>query len=338
MTAWSKVSQMEAGHFDVGTAYASVDRHRLADDRPYIYRTHDGGKNWTLIVNGIPDGAFVNSVKEDTRQKGLLYAATELRVYVSFDDGDQWQPLQLNMPVTSVRDILVHGDDLAVATHGRGFWVLDQMSPLRQMASQGKEIQAAAAWLFTPGTTFAIHQGGQNGTPLPHEEPQEKNPPAGVLAYYWLKSAPHSPVKLELLDAKGKVAACLASDTPVKPVDTEAINVQAYWLQPVEPPSAAPGMHRAALNGASPRGYGFGGGALAPSPVDACDPEGSKTPPAAAAGMRPRRGAPALAPGQYTVRFSVDGSVLTRPVRILPDPRGLPSGADASLEEGDDDE
>ena len=114
-------------------------------------------------------------------------------MYVSFDDGDQWQPLQLNMPVTSVRDIIVHGDDLAVATHGRGFWVLDQMSPLRQIASQGKEIQALAAWLFMPGTTFAIHQGGQNGTPLPHEEPQEKNPPAGVLAYYWLKSAPHSP-------------------------------------------------------------------------------------------------------------------------------------------------
>ena len=135
MTAWSKVSQIEAGHFDSGTAYASVDRHRLADDHPYIYRTHDGGKSWQNVVAGIPEGAFVNSVKEDPRQKGLLYAATELRVYVSFDDGDHWQPLQLNMPVTSVRDLVVHDDDLAIATHGRGFWVLDQMAPLRQLAA-----------------------------------------------------------------------------------------------------------------------------------------------------------------------------------------------------------
>ena len=336
MTAWSKVSQMEAGHFDVETAYASVDRHRLADDRPYIYRTHDGGKNWALIVTGIPGGAFVNSIKEDTKQKGLLYAATELRVYVSFDDGDQWQPLQLNMPVTSVRDIVVHGDDLAVATHGRGFWVLDQMSPLRQIAAKGNEIQSANAWLFVPGTTWAIHQGGQDGTPLPHEEPQEKNPPAGVLAYYWLKSAPHSPVKIELLDANGNTAACVASDTPVKPVDTETINVQAYWFPPEQPPSAAPAMHRAALNVASPRGFGFGGSAPAPPPVDACHPEGSKTPPPAP--VRPRRGVPSLAPGQYTVRLSVDGTVLTQPVNILPDPRGLPNGAEASPDQGDDDE
>ena len=337
MTAWSKVSQVEAGHFDVETAYASVDRHRLDDDRPYIYRTHDGGKNWTLIVKGIPEGAFANSIKEDTKQKGLLYAATELRVYVSFNDGDQWQPLQLNMPVTSIRDIIVHGDDLAVATHGRGFWVLDQMSPLRQIVAKGNEIQSAGAWLFAPGTTWAIHQGGQNGTPLPHEESQEKNPPAGVLAYYWLKSAPHSPVKLELLDANGEIAACAASDTPVTPVDTEAINVQTYWAHPAEPPSAAPGMHRVALNVAPQRGFGFGGSATAPPPIDACHPEGSKAPPPGASG-RPRRGAPSLAPGQYTVRLLVEGSVLTQPVNILPDPRGLPNGTETSSEEGDDDE
>ena len=148
MTAWSKVSQIEAGHFDAETAYASVDRHRIADNKPYIYRTHDGGKTWQNVVAGIPDGAYVNSVKEDPQAKGLLYAATELRVYVSFDDGDQWQPLQNNMPVTSVRDIVVHGDDLAVATHGRGFWVMDQMAALRQIAAQGSEIASADAYLF----------------------------------------------------------------------------------------------------------------------------------------------------------------------------------------------
>src|SRR5579863_9458233 len=244
MTAWSKVSQVEAGHFDVETAYASVDRHRLADDHPYIYRTHDGGKTWTNVVNGIPDGAFVNSVKEDPKQKGLLYAGTELRVYVSFNDGDQWQPLQLNMPVTSVRDLIVHGDDLAIATHGRGFWVLDQMTPLREIAAQGPQIVSSNVWLFKPGETYAVRLGSMNGTPLPHEEPQQMNPPAGVILYYSLKSAATKPLKLELLSSDGAVRACAASDTPVKPPDTEAINVQAIWEQPTQPPSAAEGMHR----------------------------------------------------------------------------------------------
>ncbi len=169
MTPWSKVSQIEAGHFDAGTAYASIDRHRLADMKPYIYRTHDGGKTWKNIVSGIPEGAFVNSVKEDPKAKGLLYAATELRVYVSFSDGEVWQPLQNNMPVTSVRDVVVHGDDLDVATYGRGFWVLDQMSALRQLTSDGVKISSSGAYLFTPGETLAIRQGGMNGTPLPHE-------------------------------------------------------------------------------------------------------------------------------------------------------------------------
>jgi len=332
MTPWSKVSGIEAGHFDAETAYASVDRHRIADRRPYIYRTHDGGKTWTNVVNGIPDGAFVNAIKEDPQRKGLLYAATELRVYVSFDDGDHWQPLQNNMPVVSVRDVIVHGDDLDIATFGRGFWVLDQMSALRQIAAHGSEIESANAYLFTPGTTFAIRQGGQDGSPYPHEEPQDKNPPAGVVAYYWLKSAPTSPVKLELVDGEGKVAACLASDTPVKPVDTETINVQAYWLVPPAPPSAQAGMHRAALNVVAPR-FGFGR-RPAPPPVDACHPAGTPAPAAARPGFG--RAAPRLEPGQYTVRLTVDGKTLTQPVTIKPDPRGLPAGATPPSDDDDD--
>ena len=258
LTAWSKVSQIEAGHFDKQTAYTSVDRHRLADTAPYIYRTHDGGKTWTEISNGIPEGAFVNSVREDPKQQGLLYAATELRVYVSFDDGDHWQPLQLNMPVTSVRDIVVHGDDLAIATYGRGFWVLDHMSSLRQIAADGQKIAASNAFLFTPGETFAIRQGGMNGTPLPHEEPQELNPPSGVVAYYFLKQNATTPLKIELVDATGKVRACLASDTPVKPVDTEAINVQAIWEVQPAPPSNQAGTHRVSLDVRPTRGLGGG--------------------------------------------------------------------------------
>ena len=337
MTAWSKVSQIEAGHFDVSTAYASVDRHRLADDRPYIYRTHDGGKSWQNVVAGIPEGAFVNSVKEDPRQRGLLYAATELRVYVSFNDGDRWQPLQLNMPVTSIRDIVVHDDDLAIATHGRGFWVLDQMTPLRQLAEHGKEIESANAYLFVPGETWAMNQGGQNGTPLPHEEPQEQNPPAGVVAYYWLKSTPQGPVKLELVDTSGKVDACLASDTPLKPIDTETINVQAYWMEPAAPPSAFIGMHRAALNVVASRGFGFGARPT-PPPVDACHPAGSTPAQAETATERSRREPKGFQPGNYTVRLTVDDQTFSQPVTIKPDPRHLPIDATAPVAGGDDDE
>jgi photosystem II stability/assembly factor-like uncharacterized protein len=332
MTPWSKVSQIEAGHFDADTAFASVDRHRIADNKPYIYRTHDGGKTWQNVVVGIPEGAFVNSVKEDPKAKGLLYAATELRVYISFNDGAQWQPLQLNMPVTSVRDIVVHGDDLDIATHGRGFWVMDQMPALREIASKGAEIASARAYLFQPGETFAIRAGGMNGTPLPHEEPQELNPPSGVLAYYWLKTAAAQPLKIELVDGAGAVRACLASDTPVRPVDTETLNVQAIWEQPAEPPSAAPGMHRVALGAAAGRGGGFGGrGAVAPPAQDACT--GGVPAPATAAGRGGRgggrggRGGGGMQPGQYTVRLTVDGQSYTQPVTVKPDPRGVPEGA-----------
>ena len=335
MTAWSKVSQIDAGHFDAETAYASVDRHRLADDRAYIYRTHDGGKTWKNVTNGIPDGAFVNSVKEDTRQKGLLYAATELRVYVSFDDGDHWQPLELNMPVTSVRDIVVHGDDLAVATFGRGFWVLDQMAVLREIAMRGKEIEARNAYLFAPGETLAIRQGSENGTPLPHEEPQESNPPSGVVAYYWLKSAPGGPVKLELVNKAGDVAACAASDTPVKPVDTEDINVQAYWEEPAPPLSAASGMHRFALNIVSPRGFGSGRRSY-PPPVDACHPAGARAVQSELGRARAEPGFAGLQPGEYTIRLTINGQILTQPVTINPDPRKMATGATVPPDNHDD--
>jgi photosystem II stability/assembly factor-like uncharacterized protein len=331
MTAWSKVSQIEAGHFDVETAYASIDRHRLADDKPYIYRTHDGGKTWENVTTGIPVGAFVNSVKEDPETKGLLYAATELRLYVSFDDGGHWQPLQNNMPVTSVRDVLVHGDDLDVATHGRGFWVMDQMSALRQIATNGDRIASSNAYLFKPGAALAVLQGGMNGTPLPHEEPQELNPPAGVVAYYWLKTAPTQPIKLELIDSKGEVRACGASDTPVPPVNTEEINVQAIWREPAQlPPSAAVGMHRFALDLPAQGGFGGGGGGgprgpVAMAPKDACSPPaGAPRPAPETAGPGERRGPVALTPGDYTLRLTVNGQTYTQPATVKPDPRGKP--------------
>jgi hypothetical protein len=301
------------------------------------------------VVAGIPEGAYVNSIKEDTEVKGLLYACTELRVYVSFNDGAQWQPLQNNMPVTSIRDIVVHGDDLAIATHGRGFWVLDQAAPLRQIAREGSTITSADAYLFKPGETFAIRAGGMNGTPLPHEEQQEENPPSGVVAYYWLKSAPAGPLKLELLDGSGAVRACAASDTPVRAVDTETLNVQAIWQQPAQPPSAAAGMHRFALGGAAGRGGGGGGfggrGGNAAPVTDACTARTADAAPAAQTAGRGGRGrggrgggggggrggGGGLQPGDYSVRLTVDGKSYTQSVAIKADPRGAPKG---TVEEG----
>jgi hypothetical protein len=241
------------------------------------------------------------------------------------------------MPVTSIRDIVVHGDDLAIATHGRGFWVMDQMAALRELAAKSSEIAASPAYLFKPGESIAVRQGSMNGTPLPHEEPQELNPPAGVLAYYWLKAPARGPLKLELLDSSGAVKACGASDTPMQPVDTEAINVQAVWMQPAPPPSATAGMHRFALNVPAPRGFGGGGPrpAAVSSAKDACSPlEPALTPnrpaqSAASGGPQPiagagRRGAGGLQPGEYTVRLTVDGKTYTQPVAVKPDPRGIP--------------
>jgi len=317
-TPWRKVSQIEAGHFDAETAYASMDRHRLGDMKPYIYRTHDGGKTWQNVVAGIPEGAYVNCVREDPKAKGLLYAATELRVYVSFNDGGVWQPLQNNMPVTSIRDIVVHGEDLAIATHGRGFWVLDQMTPLRELAARGSEIASSKAWLFQPGETIAARFGSMNGTPMPHDEPQLSNPTSGVVIYYALKSPATQPVKLELINSAGIARACAASDTPVKPVDTEVINVEAVWEEPTLPPSADTGMHRFALGLPAPRG-GFGRNA-APAAKDACTGVVQSAPPAGRAGGL-RGAAPVLTAGEYTVRLTVEGQTYTQKVTVKKDPR-----------------
>jgi len=160
---------LEASHFDANTAYAAVDRHRLDDFAPHIYSTHDGGKTWQEIVKGIPNGSFVRVVREDPVRNGLLYAGTETGVYVSFNDGGNWQPLQLNLPNASVRDLMIHGDDLIAGTHGRSIWILDDLAPLRQLDS---EVTGSEAWLFRPATAYRARFGSTDeGTPLPPEEP-----------------------------------------------------------------------------------------------------------------------------------------------------------------------
>jgi hypothetical protein len=224
-----------------------------------------------------------------------------------------------------VRDIVVHGDDLALATYGRGFWVMDQIAALREIAGRGAGIVSANAYLFKPGESFAIVPGSMNGTPLPHEEPQEVNPPTGVLSYYWLQSASAGPVKLELLDAAGSTRVCAASDSTVHPVDMEAINVQAIWERPAQLPSAGAGMHRFALALAPRR---FGRGAAAEEPTGAC--ASTAKPAAASAAGRPagRRGIEHLQPGNYTVRLTVNGQTFTQPVTLKPDPRNAPDQSD----------
>ncbi len=186
LTPWSKLAQMDASHFDTATAYAAVNRFRLDDLHPYIYRTHDGGKAWQKIVNGLPDDEPVNTVREDPERKGLLFAGTERTVYVSWDDGDHWQSLRMNLPATSIRDLVIHQDDVVVGTHGRSFWILDNITPLRQFDSAGCE---ADAIFFAPQLTYRVRRNNNTDTPLPPEEPAGKNPPDGAMIDYWLKSA-----------------------------------------------------------------------------------------------------------------------------------------------------
>src|SRR3989440_7848422 len=197
LTPWSKVSLMEASHFDDESAYAAINRFKLDDLHPHIYRTRDGGKSWKEIVNGIPDNEVVNSVREDPVRRGLLFAGSERAVYFSLDDGEQWQPLRLNMPATSIRDLVIHDDDIVVGTHGRSFWILDDMTPLRQLDAK---TTSADSYLFKPKLTYRFRRDKWTDTPLPPEEPAGQNPPDGAIIHYHLGAAATAPVLLDIID------------------------------------------------------------------------------------------------------------------------------------------
>ena len=201
---------------------------RLDDLRPHIYRTRDSGKTWTEITSGIPENENVNSVREDPKRKGLLFAGTERAVYVSFDDGDRWQSLRLNMPATSVRDLTIKDNDLAVGTHGRGFWILDDITPLRQLDDK---VVASNAFLFAPELAYRVRWDTNSDTPLPPDEPAGQNPPDGTIFNYYLKSAATGPVTLEILDSAGGLVRRYSSTDPVPPPDPE-LSIPAYWLRP----------------------------------------------------------------------------------------------------------
>ena len=303
MSAWTKVTMIEASHFDAMTAFASAERHQLEDYEPHLYRTRDGGKTWQTITNGLPAGAYLQTVREDPQRRGLLFCGSERAVYVSFDDGDSWQSLQLNLPATSMRDLAIEGDDLIVATHGRGFWILDDITALRQIDAK---TAASDVLLFKPAAAYDLPAPSEQGTPLPKDEPQAENPPSGAIVDYYLKAAPSGPVALEILDGSGAVIRRYASDDRAQPRDPNTLNVQTVWAPAGEPLAATPGMHRWVwdLRGTPPAGGGRGRGAGA----------------GGGGGGRGRGGS--VPPGSYTVRLTVDGKTFTQPLVVHPDPRG----------------
>ncbi len=300
MTAWSKVAQLDASHFDDRTVYAAVNRLRLDDLKPHIYRTHDGGASWKEIVRGLPDGP-VNTVREDPVRKGLLFAGTELAVYVSFNDGDDWRPLRLNMPATSIRDLVVHGEDIVVGTHGRSFWILDDISPLRELSA---EIANGGAHLFAPRVTYRLPRNANTDTPLPPEEPAGKNPPDGAILYYYLPSAVAS-ARIDIEDTTGRILARFESTDRPRPPDPE-LNVPLYWLRPFERPPAAAGMHRFVWD-------------LHAAPKPDAKPE--EPPISAIVHDTPVGLGEWAAPGVYTVKLTAGGRTYAQKLVVKADPR-----------------
>jgi photosystem II stability/assembly factor-like uncharacterized protein len=299
---WSKISIIEASPFDPDTAYAAVDRHRLADFEPHILRTHDGGKTWQETVTGIPGLAYVHAVREDPERKGLLYAGTEMGVFVSFDDGDHWQALQLNLPVAPVHDLVVHGDDLVIATHGRSFWILDDVMPLRQISA---EIAGERAHLFRPQRALRLRLVSSRQTPFPPEIPSAMNPPEGATIDYYL-SSPAKQVTLEILDGNDKVVRHYSSPDKQTVVTTPQ-TFPSYWLKFAPPISASAGEHRMAWDLRYSRPNTIS------TSVEQFALYGRPT-------IEWPRGAFAL-PGNYQVRLTVDGQSQTQPLQVEPDPR-----------------
>jgi photosystem II stability/assembly factor-like uncharacterized protein len=313
LTPWSKVTQLDASRFDDNTVYASVSRFRIDDLRPYIYRTHDGGKSWQKISSDLPDKAPVNTVRADPVRKGLLFAGTETSVWVSFDDGDHWQSLQLNLPHTSMRDLSIHDSDLVVATHGRSFWILDDITPLRQI---DKNTEHTAVLLFKPAPAYRIRRSTYTDTPIPPDEPLAKNPPAGAILDYFLMDPTCPSVTLEIVDGQGKVVRRFSStDKPqVTMEELEKQHIPLYWMRMPKILSPDPAMHRWVWD------------LRYPAPVSARH----EFPISAVPGDTPRvpQGPRAL-PGQYMVRLMADRSCLPS-VYPVP-PRVIESSASLTI-------
>jgi photosystem II stability/assembly factor-like uncharacterized protein len=300
LTAWSKISFIEASRFDPAVAYAAVDRSGLDDRTPYLYRTRDYGSSWQLTTDGIRPDSFLRSIREDSEKKSLLFAGTELGVYVSFDAGDHWQSLQLNLPVTSVRDLATHGDDLIIATHGRSFWILDNLTPLRQASEAGK---ANSFWLYQPAEAYRIDNDSFVGTPLPPEEPTAENPPAGAVIDYFLKS-PARNLTLEVFDAQQKIVRKFSSADQSSQDEGggkhPSLPIAERWFPKPDVLEKTPGIHRFVWN----LRWGSSGGSGVDEESEDRNPSGPK-----------------VVPGSYTVRLTVDGETQNRTLRLVMDPR-----------------
>jgi len=312
VTPWSKVTQMTASHFDDASAYASVSRFRIDDLRPYIYRTHDSGRTWQLITTGLPNNAPVDTVREDPVRRGLLFAGTENSVWISFDDGDHWQSLQLNLPHTSMRDLWIHNDDLIVATHGRSFWILDDITPLRQVTPV---IAASEAYLFRPALAYRVRRDTNTDTPLPPDEPAGNNPPDGAIIDYFLARPASGPISLGILDAKGQLVRQYSS-TDQPELTLEQIKKQLIpldWLREPHSLPASAGMHRWVwdLHCETPESTEH------EYPISAVPHDTPRTPLG-----------PLALPGQYTARLTVNGRSYTASFAVKIDPRVKASPAD----------
>jgi photosystem II stability/assembly factor-like uncharacterized protein len=297
---WAKISIIDASPFDTASAYVAVNRFRLDEQRPQLFRTHDAGASWTQIDRGI-EAAPTNVVRADPHRRGLLYAGTERGVWVSLDDGASWSSLRLNLPATSVRDLVVHGDDVVIATHGRGFWILDDVTPLRQPAA----LAAAAPALFAPAGAWRVPRDTNTDTPLPPDEPFAANPPTGAIVDYVLPRDA-ARVTLTFADARGRVVRRIASDDAPAAVDTNQLEVPAWWIAPPERPAASAGAHRFVWNLQTAMPHVLETGAtIAAIPHDTpLEPEGVTVP-----------------PGTYTVTLDAGGAKQTRTLVLHQDPR-----------------
>lgn len=301
--AWGRIDAISPSHLSVHTAYAAVDLHRIGQFKPMLYKTTDDGQHWQEIINGLPEDEYTTVIRADTKQRGLLFAGTDRSVYVSFDDGMQWQPLTQNFPTTWVRDLQVHDNDVIAGTQGRGIWVMDDIEPLRQLAANN---EMHPDHLFRPAVAWRLRANENKDTPPPPETPLGQNPPTGAIFDYWLQGSEHGPVTLTVKDQSGDVVRSFSSSEKRENLPATRY-FQKGWISEPQQISSTSGLHRFVWNLRYPRPndlrYGYSIAAVW-SDGTPLTPEGAL-----------------VLPGNYTVTLTVDGKSQTQPFTVKMDPR-----------------